>query len=214
MPKKTSKSAPAKSNPNRNKIVIAALAGAVVLGGVYFAVSSYLKTPTVILPNPTIQEMDLDLLLGGTWTGTLTYLDYSSNQTTTIPTNLSVSKPPTDPRAWNVSITYPKEPQANSLAKWTIAQDGTTLDIKGDTQTVISREFVTPTEANQDGSITKVTTESKGTDNDKPATIRHIYYFSAREFIMQKLVTYDDASTNASKPPTFIERNTYRWTRP
>jgi hypothetical protein len=149
---------------------------------------------------PTLKPQDLDALTGPRWTGTLTYRDYTTNKMTTIPTTLTITRVPyAAPPAWTLLTTYPDEPHADWSQTITLTDNGRTLN----DETITARTTL------PDGSL-RITTTSKGKDNDLPATIRHFYTFAPKALTIRKEV---QPQTDQSTKPPFTERNTSRFTR-
>jgi hypothetical protein len=145
---------------------------------------------------PAALPADLDQLAGDTWTGSLTYLDYTTREPFTMPATLAVTRIPgaADP-SWTFRLGYPDEPRANSEHPITLSANGTLLD----GETILER---TPLPA---GGIHLVT-ETDGEDDEHPARVRHEYDLSPNSCTIRKLVRPQGS-------PEFFERNTYRWTR-
>jgi hypothetical protein len=138
---------------------------------------------------------DLDLIAGPAWHGTLTYLDYKKNRPVSIPSSLLLTRLPGDPPSWQERVGYDDEPEKNEAATLSLAADGHTLD----SERVISRE-VAP-----DGAI-RITTETSGEDDNRPALLRHVWTLAASRASLQKLVRFEGTSE-------FFERHRYEWTR-
>lgn len=156
---------------------------------------------------PAISASDLDRLTGAPWTGTLTYRDYQTNKETTIESTLEVIKLPglaqvgndfadagVVPR-WEFRFGYPREPKANSTNIVQLSHDGRRFD----------NELVIKRSESPENTL-RFITQSRGSDNDKPATFRHLYALTDNSFTITKLVKPDDAVD-------FFERNAYRWKR-
>lgn len=138
---------------------------------------------------------DIDQLSGPTWRGTLTYLDYTSNKPTTIPSSLSVARAAATPNAWDFAFGYADEPKADNRNTLILSANGRTFA----GETVVERAEI------PGGGLRIITTE-QGKDDNKPATLRYVYTITSREFSITKFVKYPDSSDE-------IERNTYRWSR-
>lgn len=140
---------------------------------------------------------DLNRLTGATWTGTLTYRDYSTDARTSIKAGLQLvpiaASPARDAR-WEWRVAYADEPHANSVDTVALSADGRTF------------RGATVTERTQlaDGRV-RIVTEEDGRDNDNPARIRFVYLIGERTASLQKLVRYGEAA--------FFERNIYEWAR-
>ena len=144
---------------------------------------------------PRVVAADLDQLVGAPWTGTLTYLDYTSKQPTTIRSTLTVVRLPPGQDGWDVRIGYSDEPHADSGEAVVLGDGGRT----------IRNETVTERTPLADGSV-RIVTEEEGEDDRSPATIRHVYLLAPGQCSIQKLV-------RPAGRPEFFERNVYRWSR-
>lgn len=141
---------------------------------------------------------DIDQLAGERWKGTLTYLDYTSNKPTTIPSSLAVTRVPSQPSAWEFAFGYSDEPQADNRNTVVLSPDGRTFA----GETVLERSTLPP---GGGGGMRIVTTE-EGKDDNKPATMRYVYLITPSEFSITKFVKFAGSSNE-------IERHTYRWKR-
>ena len=130
----------------------------------------------------------------GKWSGTLTYLDYSSNKPVAIASELTISRVQ-GMDAWLFEHIYPKEPKANSRAEIKLSGDGRYFD----GEEVIGRTL------NASGLLV-ITTMKKGMDNGRSATFRRTFTVSADSLSIKKEVKIDGTDT-------YFERNTYTWTR-
>lgn len=142
-----------------------------------------------------LKPADLDVLVGGRWTGKLTYLDYSSNKKTTILSNLVVEKS-NESRTWYFRNEYPNEPKANQTDTIALSKDGSIID--GETLTDISRA--------SDGGI-KFITEKSVLDNGIERLYRFTYMISKTRFSVKK-------EEQRKGKDDFLERNVYEYTRP
>lgn len=149
----------------------------------------------VVLGSAKLTPEDLDSLTGAQWTGTLTYLDYSSKKKVSIPCNLTVTKSVEDKHTWIFDYVYPKEPQANGKKLMLVSKDGG----------AINDEKVTERTNASDGSI-GITTEKQGEDNNRKALFRYTYLISSKTFSIKKEVRYANESE-------WFERNEYSWQR-
>lgn len=138
---------------------------------------------------------DIDQLAGERWKGTLTYLDYTSNKPTTIPSSLSVTRVQAQPSAWEFAFGYSDEPQADNRNTLVLSPDGRTFA----GETVLER-------ATLPGGGVRIVTTEQGKDDNKPATLRYVYTITPTEFSITKFVKYAGSESE-------IERNTYRWKR-
>jgi hypothetical protein len=146
---------------------------AVLFAAILFCLTARAQTGARIYPEDV-------KLWNGSWTGTLTYLDYRSNKPVTIPSDIDVR--------WNeeqmqlvVAYTYPKEPQANSVD---------TIIVSGDGQLFNNNRVVTRKKLGN-GSV-EITTEMMGKDgNDsKDALIRKTYIIGEESYLNRKEVRF------------------------
>ncbi len=146
---------------------------------------------------------DLGILLpaGTLWKGTLTYRNYSDNKSITIPSTFLLTRVDTENHAnaaFIFAIGYDEEPHANSASRLEIREQGKVIALGDSIERVISHERV------GDGVV--IVTQSTGTDDNKPASIRKVYSIAPAACSMQKLVKFADGGD-------WIERHVYRWTR-
>lgn len=140
-----------------------------------------------------VTKDDLQILLGK-WTGTLTYIDYSSNKPYTMPANLIVEQGKNENQILLFN-NYPNEPKANSKDKIKISKNGELLDNKK----VKSKEKLA------DNQI-QIITEYSGKDNKKKALIRNIYIIGEKQFVIRKEVKFNNSEE-------WIVRNKYSYNR-
>ena len=133
--------------------------------------------------------------LEGKWKGSLTYLDYKSNQPTTIPVNTMVET--VNDSSFNQYMYYSDEPDKNSGDLYKINKEGTMLN---------EMKLVSKTKQ-ADGSV-KIVLEYKGPDgNDyKPGTMQRIMEISPGRFVITKMVKFDGEDT-------FFQRHQYSFRR-
>lgn len=153
---------------------------------------------TALVEGAFVNAADIDLLTGGIWRGTLTYLDYTSHVQTTIKSSLLLTRLPAQPdgaAAWDMRLGYADEPHANSGETAVLARGGGVFRDGN----VVERTVL------PDGTV-RVVTEQDGRDDDRAARIRLVYLLGARQCSIQKLVRI---------PPdrAFFERHIYRWSR-
>jgi len=135
---------------------------------------------------------DFRVLDGGEWSGELDYLNYGSDQRSSIPVGLRVDS--IDSGSVTYSIRYPGEEQYNATEQLTISNDGTSIDGR----TIVDRQ-------QEAGGLT-LTTEGKGEDDNRPADIQIVYFVSPGEFRIRKNVRFDGEAA-------FFNRNEYRYAR-
>ena len=141
----------------------------------------------------TVSAKDLEPLLGE-WTGSLTYVDYSSNKPYTMPASLTVSRGKSEQQV-SLMYTYPNEPSANSKGKLKISDQGKKLN----NERIVSREVLS------DGSV-QVTTSYKGKDNNREAMIKGVYVLGKAICVIRKEVKYDNSEN-------WLKRNEYTFER-
>ncbi len=144
--------------------------------------------------NNTISSKDF-IPLAGKWTGTLSYLDYTSNTTESIESNLFAEIK--NDSLFELNIYYTDEPSHNAKDKYSIRGKGTMIN----NAKVIERSVLS-------NGILKIVLEEKGKDgNDsKPATIHQVMLISKNKFSLTKLVRFDGETT-------FFQRNQYSFSR-
>lgn len=143
----------------------------------------------------SISARDLKPLEGRQWTGTLTYLDYTSGKKTTIKSNIVVTHSNSDALSWTFEMYYPLEPAADGKDDVSLSLDGRTFN----GEAVIESSKLP-------GGILRVVTTAPGRDDNRDATIRHTYLIGKRTFSIRKEVKFDGTDG-------FIERNIYDWER-
>ena len=145
-----------------------------------------------------VSATDIDRLTGAPWTGTLTYLDYTSHVPTTIKSSLLMTRLPEQSDgafAWEMRVGYADEPHANSgetavlMRGGRVFRDGQVME-----RTVLS-----------DGTV-RVVTEQDGQDDKRAARFRLVYLLSEKQCSIQKLV-------RLAQEEEFFERHIYRWSR-
>lgn len=136
---------------------------------------------------------DFNVLLGD-WTGTLTYIDYSSNKPYTMPANLNVKlgKNKNQLSLFNI---YPNEPKANNKDKLKISDNGAKLN----------NINVKSVERSSDGKV-KIITEYSGKDNKKKALVRNVYILVENRFIIRKEVKFENSLD-------WLKRNEFNYTK-
>jgi hypothetical protein len=133
----------------------------------------------------------------GKWTGSLTYLDYSSGKPYTMPANVTISKGSDNKQQLLLAFEYPDEPKANGNDTLVISDDG--LNIDG--ATVVAKT------KNNDGSLV-IITDKEGVDGNenRSATLRHIYTVGKKIFSNRKEVRFKGEEK-------FILRNEFKMRR-
>lgn len=138
---------------------------------------------------------DIDALTGPAWVGTLTYLDYTSHQHTTIDSSLIVRRVNDSPPSWEFGVGYSKEPHADSKEVLSLSGDGRTLG----EQHVLSRNPLP-------GGGVRFVTECDGEDDHRASRFRFEHTVTPHEYSRRKLVRFNGENE-------FFERHVYRWLR-
>ncbi len=143
-----------------------------------FAVQLHAQLPG----QPTAHALPSDFAtLVGSWEGKLTYIDYTSHKSVTMPSRLALKQIGTL-SAFACFHSYPTEPNANSTDTLTIGNNGTTID----GGTVTSRTILA------DGSIEIVTIQNATDGNEnRQAQIRHTYTISTTSYRIRKEVHFE-----------------------
>lgn len=117
----------------------------------------------------------------GKWTGSLTYLDYSSGNLYPMPCDLMIDKK-RNIKKLVLHYIFPNEPKANSKEKITFSKD----------RSLINKKRILSKSINSEGQI-EIYTENSGKDGNegKKATIRNIYKIGDSDFIMRKEVKFE-----------------------
>ncbi len=141
----------------------------------------------------TVQPEILEHTIGE-WKGSLTYLDYQTNEPYTMPVNLRIENGK-NRYQFKLFLEFPDEPSANSTDKIKLSKDGTKIN-KTD---VISNKKISEEEF-------EIITEYSGNDNNEKAKIRVIYTIGKTELNIRKEVKFE----NTEK---WILRNEYNYKR-
>lgn len=145
---------------------------------------------------PLTTEADMDALTGPAWKGTLTYLDYTSEKTTTIASTLVVVRRPASGAAsWDVRIGYTDEPEKDG---------GETVTMSRGRDEFLGARIVE--RARLEGGTLRITTEARGEDDRRPALIRKIHTLGPTRYVLRKMVRFDGTAE-------FFERHRYDWSR-
>ncbi len=135
------------------------------------------------------------LPITGKWTGTLTYLDYTSNKTERIPANALIELAGAD--SYDQYLYYSAEPDKNKKFRYTISTDGRMLN----DMTVVEKMML------EDGKL-QLILESSGADgnDNKPARFRHILIIGEKTFSITKMVKFEGEKD-------YFQRNRYEFGR-
>lgn len=140
-----------------------------------------------------IEDKDIQQFIGD-WKGELTYLDYSSGKSYSMPCHLKVTEKKKN-RKLGLKFTYPNEPKANTKGKIRISKNGT----------LINEKSITSKSINSNGQ-TEIFIEylSKDGNDQKKALIRNIYKLDHKNLIIRKEVKFEDSDE-------WILRNEYNF---
>lgn len=157
---------------------------------VIFFFNSYIS-----LGQTRVSPEDLDPIIGN-WSGSLTYLDYSSGKPFTMPAELKAVKTE-GTNNYKINFSYPDEPGANSETLFSISEDGSILN----DEKVISKLLL------ENGNL-EIITEDTGTDgnDNRPATFRHTYILGKDVFVIRKDVLF-------AQENNWINRNEFSFKR-
>lgn len=132
-------------------------------------------------------------IIKGNWSGTLTYIDYTSNKPFSMPAELLVENG-NNGYQFILNYNYPNEPQANSRGKFKLSKDGSK----------INKKQIVSIERADEGLIAK--TEYKGKDNRREAVIRNSYLINADKLVISKEVRFELSEE-------WLKRNEYSFKR-
>lgn len=131
----------------------------------------------------------------GSWQGTLTYLDYTSQKKTVIPATVDIDQIKVG--VFTFSYQFPKEPHV----KWT---DTVALSKDG---TMFGKEKIMAKKVLGDGFLEFVS-EEDGTDDNKPARLRKTYGISSDQYFARKEVQYEGATDWVNRHEYLFEGRT------
>ncbi len=140
-----------------------------------------------------VSSADFNVLAGDGWSGSLRYLDYSSNTEVRIPVEIRFDKP--GARKVVYRIKYPGEAQHNAIETIKWSRDGRRLN----GEAIVNRS------RQADGTVVFVT-QSDGKDNKRPAEIRMTYALNKSVLSIAKDVRFEDEEK-------FFRRNAYELVR-
>lgn len=140
---------------------------------------------------PTVTIADL-AVLEGSWTGTLTYRDYSPPfEDVSIPATLEVAR---QDEGIRLQLDFPDEPSAYDTSMLTPSDDGRMLN----SETVVGRT--------EDGGAVTLLTQSSCEDDGRMATCDMEYTLSPQVFAMTKIVRLESGEAA-------FRRNAYAFER-
>lgn len=158
-----------------------------------FSYQVFAQQTNLKLSENTVSPEDLEIILGD-WTGSLTYIDYSSNEPYTMPADLIV-KQEKNKNELTLLFKYPNEPNANSKGQISVSDKGTK----------INKELVISKQELSNGQL-QITTEYNGKDNNKKALIRNKYILGSKQLVIRKEVKFKNSIE-------FMLRNEYSFKR-
>jgi hypothetical protein len=141
----------------------------------------------------TVQPEILENTIGE-WKGTLSYLDYQTNEPYTMPVHLRIESGK-NKYQFKLFLEYPKEPSANGTDKIKISKDGSKIN---KANVVSNREI-------SEGNF-EIITEYSGNDNNIKSEIRVTYIIRKVELIIRKEVKFENTKN-------WILRNEYNYKR-
>ncbi|MBT8375503.1 MAG: hypothetical protein KJO22_01415 [Bacteroidia bacterium] len=141
----------------------------------------------------TITYDDIAIVLGD-WTGSLTYIDYSSNEPYTMPADVTVKQGKNKTKV-SLNFKYPNEPNANSQGKISISKKGDKMN----NETIVSKRILSNEQL-------EIITEYKGKDNKKKALIKNTYILGSKQFVIRKEVKFENSNE-------WMMRNEYSFKR-
>ena len=154
--------------------------------------STALLAPSHAQDGPVVRSADFAPVVGDDWVGSLTYLDYSSGERTSIPVKAQVKI--VDDATILYRIQYPGEEQYNAQAPLRIKKKGREFDGQRVTHRLSNKRRL------------KIITQGTGTDDNKPADIQIVYEIRPDTFSIKKNVRFDGVDE-------FFNRNVYRFER-
>lgn len=131
----------------------------------------------------------------GSWSGTLTYLDYSSQRTITIKATVEVKQEASDSNNIMLAYDYPNEPGH---------EEKEIIEIRGNQFFIEGQQVIM--EKDSGGNSLQFVVEKEGMDNNRRATVRRTFYFSRNAFSIKKEVRHDGAQI-------FFVRHEYKMLR-
>ena len=146
-----------------------------------------------IITEKTIGPEDIEIILGD-WTGSLTYIDYSSNEPYTMPADVTVKQGQTKNKL-SLNFKYPNEPNANSQGQISISKKGDKIN----KEIIVSKRELSNEQL-------EIITEYNGKDNKKKALIRNKYILGSKQFVIRKEVKFENSNE-------WIMRNEYSFER-
>lgn len=141
-----------------------------------------------------VNSNDLKIITGDQWKGKLTYLDFSTNQKTSIPANLLVKQSSSEKNIFYFIHEYPKEPHANNTDTLIISSEGRKLN----NQMVVKKDKI--------GTMIKLITESTNGNQSDFKYFRYTYLLGTNLFSIKK-------EEKGMKDTGYFTRNIYEYQR-
>jgi len=135
---------------------------------------------------------DFAVLVGDGWNGTLDYLNYGSDERSTIPVRMTAREP--QGRSMRYGVVYPGEEDANANERLRVSRDGTQIG-----GFPVVERFSDPAR----GLV--LVTQGSGRDDNRSADIRLTYEIAGDRFVMSKDVRFAGGD--------WLNRNSYSLTR-
>ena len=151
----------------------------------------YLMLLSLTPDKPRVNGTDIEKLVGPRWMGKLTYLDYTTDQKTSILSDLIVTKVVDKAESWVFKNEYPEEPKANGEHIAALTDGGT----KFDGETVLSRQILASGEVEI---ITQKEADGK--------SYRYTYVIGDKTFSIKK-------EEKGKTDKAYFERNRYEFKR-
>ncbi|OIQ30850.1 MAG: hypothetical protein BM564_01165 [Bacteroidetes bacterium MedPE-SWsnd-G2] len=159
----------------------------------FFTSQGFAQQSNSVITDKTVSPKDTETILGD-WTGSLTYIDYSSNKPYTMPADVTV-KQGKNKNKLSLNFKYPNEPNANSQGQILISKKGDKIN----NEIVVSKRVLSNNQL-------EITTEYIGKDNNKKAVIRNTYILGSKQFVIRKNVKFENSNE-------WIMRNEYSFDR-
>jgi len=152
----------------------------IILIALSFLIQSIAQESLSSVNDQKVTPQDIELLLGE-WTGTLTYIDYSSGEPYTMPADVIVEKGKTANQLV-LRNSFPNEPKANNKDKLKLSKNGDELN-----GNKVTSRMILPS-----GEL-QIKTEYIGKDNRKKATIQNVITIGAKRFVRTKNVQFENS---------------------
>lgn len=140
-----------------------------------------------------VSSADFAILAGDSWSGSLSYLDYSSNTEQRIPVEIRFDNPGSHKVVYHIK--YPGEAQYNATEKLKWSRNGRKLD----GEAIVNRSH------DAEGT-TILVTQFEGEDDNRPAEIRMTYSLNESVLAISKEVRFEEEAD-------FFRRNAYELVR-